>query len=107
MSEIAIEAHQLIKKFPARPGTGDKPTEAAAPQPKKRGLWPFHRGAFEAAMREVHERHRELMARVCGGCDWVPICSRQRFTLRDPDFRLEPETGPPPRSSEGVEAPGP
>lgn len=41
MSEIAIEAHQLIKKFPARPGTGDKPAETSAPQPKKRGLWPF------------------------------------------------------------------
>lgn len=39
MSEIAIEAHQLIKKFPARPGTGDKPAEPASPQPKKRGLW--------------------------------------------------------------------
>ena len=28
MSEIAIEARQLIKKFPARAGTGDKTTES-------------------------------------------------------------------------------
>ncbi len=28
MSDIAIEARQLIKKFPARPGTGDKSTPA-------------------------------------------------------------------------------
>lgn len=31
MSDIAIEARQLIKKFPARPGTGDKST----PTPKR------------------------------------------------------------------------
>ena len=43
MSAFAIEAHQLVKKFPARPGTGDKPAdrEASPAQPKKRSLWPF------------------------------------------------------------------
>ena len=41
MSQFAVEAHQLIKKFPARPGTGDKPVEGeSAPSPKKR-RWPF------------------------------------------------------------------
>jgi ABC-2 type transport system ATP-binding protein len=41
MSELAIEARQLAKKFPARPGTGDKSLEgASAPSPKKR-RWPF------------------------------------------------------------------
>ena len=41
MSQFAVEAHQLIKKFPARPGTGDKPVEGgSAPSPKKkRGLF--------------------------------------------------------------------
>jgi ABC-2 type transport system ATP-binding protein len=41
MSDFAIEAHQLVKKFPARPGTGDKPTEATPAQPRKRSWWPF------------------------------------------------------------------
>ncbi len=35
MSDIAIEANQLVKKFPARPGTGDKPTDGA-PAPKRK-----------------------------------------------------------------------
>ncbi len=39
MSQFAVEAHQLVKKFPARPGTGDKPLEGAAtPNPKKKRL---------------------------------------------------------------------
>jgi len=37
MSQFAVEAHQLVKKFPARPGTGDKSVEGeSAPNPKKR-----------------------------------------------------------------------
>jgi len=38
------------------------------------------------ALEVVHESHTDLMARVCIGCEWVPICSRQRFTLREPEF---------------------
>src|SRR5215211_6531478 len=33
MTDFAIEAKQLVKKFPARPGTGDK-TAAASPAPR-------------------------------------------------------------------------
>lgn len=33
MSEFAIEARQLVKKFPARPGTGDKTAESAPARP--------------------------------------------------------------------------
>ncbi|MEP6895653.1 MAG: ATP-binding cassette domain-containing protein [Chloroflexota bacterium] len=41
MSDLAIEAHQLVKKFPARPGTGDKPVEGeSAPSPRKK-RWQF------------------------------------------------------------------
>jgi len=37
MSQFAVEAHQLVKKFPARPGTGDKSVESeSVPNPKKR-----------------------------------------------------------------------
>ncbi len=63
--------------------------------------------SFESAMQTVHDRHGELMAKVCGGCDWVPICSQRKFTLRDPQFQLSAETQTSPGSSEGVEAPGP
>jgi ABC-2 type transport system ATP-binding protein len=52
MSDLAIEATQLVKKFPARPGTGDRPSpagrgdggeqvESASGQVKKR--WQFWR----------------------------------------------------------------
>lgn len=42
MSDLAVEAHQLVKKFPARPGTGDKSVEGeSTPSPKKKRwqLW--------------------------------------------------------------------
>jgi ABC-2 type transport system ATP-binding protein len=41
MSEIAIEATQLVKRFPARPGTGDKPVGGQpVPGPRKK-RWQF------------------------------------------------------------------
>jgi ABC-2 type transport system ATP-binding protein len=41
MSDFAIEATQLVKKFPARPGTGDKKIEGeSVPSPKKK-RWQF------------------------------------------------------------------
>ena len=64
---------------------------------------------FGRALHEVQTRHRELMRSVCGGCEWVPICSQEHFTLLDPDFRLaEPqaETSGPERSSASSEGPG-
>jgi ABC-2 type transport system ATP-binding protein len=56
MSDFAIEAHQLVKKFPARAGTGDKPTdrEAAPTQPKKRSLWPFRKKDPKALFTAVN-----------------------------------------------------
>src|SRR5262245_56140106 len=41
MYDFAIEATQLVKKFPARPGTGDKPAESTLTPAPKRKLWPF------------------------------------------------------------------
>jgi hypothetical protein len=41
------------------------------------------------ALDVVHESHTELMARVCTGCEWVPICSLRRFTLREQGFDPE------------------
>jgi len=44
MSQFAVEAHQLVKKFPARPGTGDKKTSPPSPLPEgegKKRRWQF------------------------------------------------------------------
>src|ERR1051325_10952197 len=54
MSEFAIEARQLIKKFPARPGTGDKKSENdSSPTPKK-GNWPFAKKEPKAMFTAVN-----------------------------------------------------
>jgi len=37
MSQFAVEAHQLVKKFPARPGTGDKKPSPPSPLPEGEG----------------------------------------------------------------------
>ena len=41
MSDLAIEARQLVKKFPARPGTGDKPVEGESASSPKKKRWQF------------------------------------------------------------------
>ena len=41
MSDFAIEAVQLVKKFPARPGTGDKKIEGEAASSPKKKRWQF------------------------------------------------------------------
>jgi len=51
MSEFAIEATQLVKKFPARPGTGNK--QESAPAPKRR-QWPFGKREPKAMFTAVN-----------------------------------------------------
>jgi ABC-2 type transport system ATP-binding protein len=41
MTELAVEAKQLVKKFPARPETGDKTPNGEPASPPKRRSWPF------------------------------------------------------------------
>jgi ABC-2 type transport system ATP-binding protein len=41
MPEIAIQANQLVKKFPARPGTGDKPLEGGSAPKSSKKRWQF------------------------------------------------------------------
>ena len=38
MSDFAIDANQLVKKFPARPGTGNK-TETPSPPQRRSAVW--------------------------------------------------------------------
>lgn len=51
MSDFAIEASQLVKKFPARPGTGDKPTEVS---PTKKGFSLFRKREPKAMFTAVN-----------------------------------------------------
>ena len=41
MSDFAIEATQLVKKFPARAGTGDKSAQGENTSVPKKSIWPF------------------------------------------------------------------
>ena len=41
MTELAVEAKQLVKKFPARAGTGDKTANGEPTPTPKRRHWPF------------------------------------------------------------------
>jgi len=50
MSEFAIEANQLVKKFPARPGTGTKTESPSAP----RRRWPFGKREPKAMFTAVN-----------------------------------------------------
>ena len=50
MSEFAIDATQLFKKFPARPGTGNKAESASAPQRR----WPFGKREPKAMFTAVN-----------------------------------------------------
>jgi ABC-2 type transport system ATP-binding protein len=57
MSEIAIEAHQLVKKFPARAGTGDKQPSSPAPlegEGRKKKRWQFWKKEPQATFTAVN-----------------------------------------------------
>ena len=51
MSDFAIDATQLVKKFPARPGTGNKAESASAP---RRSRWPFGNRELKAMFTAVN-----------------------------------------------------
>ncbi len=53
MPDFAIEARQLVKKFPARPGTGDKKANGESPAPRHRA-WPFGKKEPKAMFTAVN-----------------------------------------------------
>ncbi|MCK7526911.1 MAG: hypothetical protein MZV64_59570 [Ignavibacteriales bacterium] len=54
MSQFAVEVNQLVKKFPARPWTGDKPVEGdQSPSPKKK-RWQFWKKEPKAMFTAVN-----------------------------------------------------
>ncbi len=55
MSDFAIEATQLVKKFPARAGTGDKSAQGEnAPAPKRKPWWKFGKKEPQATFTAVN-----------------------------------------------------
>ncbi len=54
MSQFAVEAHQLVKKFPARPGTGDKAQEGEAGSGPKKKRWQFWKKEPKALFTAVN-----------------------------------------------------
>jgi ABC-2 type transport system ATP-binding protein len=54
MSDFAIEASQLVKKFPARVGTGDKPLEGEAAPGAKKKRWEFWKKEPQATFTAVN-----------------------------------------------------
>jgi ABC-2 type transport system ATP-binding protein len=54
MSDFAVEATQLVKKFPARAGTGDKSTQGETLPTPKKGIWPFKKKEPQATFTAVN-----------------------------------------------------
>ncbi|MBI4760876.1 MAG: ATP-binding cassette domain-containing protein [Chloroflexota bacterium] len=54
MSQFAVEACQLVKKFPARPGTGDKPLEGEPASSQKKKRWLFGKKEPKAMFTAVN-----------------------------------------------------
>ena len=54
MSDFAIEATQLVKKFPARQGTGDKSAENESTPTSKKRMWPFGKKEPKALFTAVN-----------------------------------------------------
>ena len=54
MSNLAIEARQLVKQFPARPGTGDKPLEGASAPKSGKKRWQFWKKEPKALFTAVN-----------------------------------------------------
>jgi len=94
MSDFAIEAHQLVKKFPARAGTGDKPTdrEAAPTQPKKRSLWPFRKKDPKALFTAVNDVDLQIQRGEIFGL-LGPNGAGKSTTIRMLCTLLEPTSG--------------
>ena len=94
MSDFAIKAHQLVKKFPARPGTGDKPADrdALPTQPKKRSLWPFRKKEPKALFTAVNDVDLEIQRGEIFGL-LGPNGAGKSTTIRMLCTLLEPTSG--------------
>src|SRR5512147_2184701 len=88
MSELAIEARQLVKKFPARPGTGDKSAETSPKE--KRGI--FRKKAPKATFTAVNGVDLEIRQGEIFGL-LGPNGAGKSTTIRMLCTLLEPTSG--------------
>jgi len=91
MSDLAIEARQLVKKFPARAGTGDKPADGETPAPKRRG-WPFGKKEPKAMFTAVNGVDLEIRRGEIFGL-LGPNGAGKSTTIRMLCTLLEPTSG--------------
>lgn len=92
MSDFAIEAKQLVKKFPARPGTGDKKAEGESPAAPKKGIWPFRKKEPKAMFTAVNGVDLQIMRGEIFGL-LGPNGAGKSTTIRMLCTLLEPTSG--------------
>jgi ABC-2 type transport system ATP-binding protein len=93
MSDIAIQAHQLVKKFPARGDSGNdkKPAGESAPA-KKRSFWPFGKRAPKSMFTAVNGVDLEIRRGEIFGL-LGPNGAGKSTTIRMLCTLLEPTSG--------------
>ncbi|MEO8357178.1 MAG: ATP-binding cassette domain-containing protein [Chloroflexota bacterium] len=92
MSDFAIEAKQLVKKFPARPGTGDKKAEGESPTAPKQGIWPFRKKEPKTMFTAVNGVDLQIMRGEIFGL-LGPNGAGKSTTIRMLCTLLEPTSG--------------
>ncbi len=80
MSQFAVEAHQLVKKFPARPGTGDKNPSPPSPLPEGEG----RRGEGKKKRWQFWKKEPRAMFTAVNGVD-IQIQRGEIFGLLGPN----------------------
>ncbi len=93
MSDIAIQAHKLVKQFPARADSGnDKKSEGEATSAKKRSFWPFGKRAPKSMFTAVNGVDLEIRRGEIFGL-LGPNGAGKSTTIRMLCTLLEPTSG--------------
>ncbi|MCC6261245.1 MAG: ATP-binding cassette domain-containing protein [Anaerolineales bacterium] len=92
MSDFAIEATQLVKQFPARAGTGDKPLEGEASQGPEKKRWQFWKKKPQALFTAVNGVNLQIQRGEVFGL-LGPNGAGKSTTIRMICTLLEPTSG--------------